>query len=277
MRPIYERMRIRREALVLVESLGSAVLTLIPWAPGICEASAYAGVDVYEVCRWLFPLFIFSIILVFVFCVGIGIVEKRAGAGIDKAEFQEIITEIQASAAEYPFGKAKAIFDGIVTAIVMAAVLSGIMKPVLAFALGYVLLAVVNFRTPKAQKDYLTRQAPTMINLTFVMLGVGTLIGVLNGIGTINTCAMWVSQQQFSFVAYLPVLACLLSIPMSIVLSSNAKAGIIVPAMIAMCEPLGYSSIQIVGAVFATGVIAANINFFSATPYLSLSLAGVEM
>ena len=51
LRPVYEKMNIRREALLLIEGLGSGVLTLIPWAPGLLEACAYAKIDINDVFR----------------------------------------------------------------------------------------------------------------------------------------------------------------------------------------------------------------------------------
>ena len=47
MRPVYEKQRISCEALLLIETLASGILCLLPWAPGLCEAAAYVNVDVY--------------------------------------------------------------------------------------------------------------------------------------------------------------------------------------------------------------------------------------
>ena len=54
----------------------------------------------------------------------------------------------------------------------------------------------------------------------------------------------------------------------------------ILPALIPIVTSLGlgFTAEQVLGAVFATGVISANVNLFNAAPYLALSLAGgVEM
>lgn len=51
----------------------------------------------------------------------------------------------------------------------------------------------------------------------------------------------------------------------------------ILPAVIPLVTPLGFDSVQVVGAVFATGVISANLSLFNASPYLALGLAGVDM
>lgn len=275
MRPIYEKMKIRREALILIEGIGSGVMTMLPWAPGICEACAYSSLDVYEVFRWMVPLLVFSVIAFFLFCIPVSIVERRHGAGMTQEEFNELREELSQK-IEFPYGEKIAIFDGALTLILMALLLAGLIKTNIAFVIGYVILVVVNFRTPKEQGDYLRRQAPTLVNLLFTMLGVGVLVGVNNGTGAMAELADLVVASGGSMVRHIPVIVTALSVILGIT-CANAKLSVIMPAVCAMAAPFGFSPIQITGAIFATGAVSANINFFSATPYLSLSLAGVEM
>lgn len=90
MKPIYDRQKIRPEALLLIESLASGVFCLLPWAPGIVEGSAYVGVDVFDVFTIILPVLIFSVILLLLFCIPVSIVEKRHGAGLSSDEFADL-------------------------------------------------------------------------------------------------------------------------------------------------------------------------------------------
>ncbi|MCD8148582.1 MAG: hypothetical protein LUE92_03245 [Clostridiales bacterium] len=147
-KPIYERQNIRTEALLLVESLASGVFCLLPWAPGLVEASAYVGVEVYDVFLFILPLFVFSIILIFLFCIPVSIVEKRHGAGLSQEEFKELKESLH-EPLELPLGKGVAIFDSVFTVILMALLLAGKLPSNLSFAFGYAVLIVVNFPNPK--------------------------------------------------------------------------------------------------------------------------------
>ncbi|WP_434311751.1 SLC13 family permease [Hominifimenecus sp. rT4P-3] len=276
MRPIYEKQKIRPEALLLVESLASGILCLLPWAPGLCEAAAYVGVEVYDVFLWLVPLLIFSLAALFILCIPLAIFEKRRGAGMSQSEFDEMKQEIH-KPLYFPMGKWVAILDGIVTLVLMVSLLGGWIKTNFAFGLAYGVLLVVNFRDIKKQRDYVKKQAPMALEMAFTMLGVGVLVGVNQGTGAMGELASWmVANTSTAFLAHLPVILCLFSMLLSITIG-GAKNSVVLPAVIPMVVSFGFTPIQVLGAVFATGVISANLSLFNAAPYLALGLAGVEM
>lgn len=276
MRPVFEKQKIRRETLLLVESLASGIFCLLPWAPGLVEASAYVEVDPFEVFRYLVPLIVFAVFLLFLFCIPLSWLEKKRGAGLNNEEFNRMKEEL-AEKLELPFGCNVAIFDGVLTILLMAGMLAGILPANLAFAVGYPILLFVNYRSNDKQRDYMKRQAPMALNLAYTMLGVAVLVGVNNGTGALSELAVWMSENvSHKLLAQVPLLLCVFSVPLSITLGSSKNSGIL-PAIIPIVMEFGFTPIQVVGAVFATGVISANLNLFNAAPYLALGLAGVEM
>ena len=276
MRPVFEKQKIRRETLLLVESLASGIFCLLPWAPGLVEASAYVEVDPFEVFRYLIPLIVFSVFLLFLFSIPLSWLEKKRGAGLNDEEFNRMKEEL-AEKLELPFGCNVAIFDGVLTILLMAGMLAGILPANLAFAVGYPILLFVNYRSNDKQRDYMKRQAPMALNLVYTMLGVAVLVGVNNGTGALSELAVWMSENvSHKLLAQVPLLLCVFSVPLSITLGSSKNSGIL-PAIIPIVMEFGFTPIQVVGAVFATGVISANLNLFNAAPYLALGLDGVEM
>ena len=275
MRPIYDKMKIRREALVLIESCGSAVLCLVPWAPGMNESSAFAGINVMDLFHWCIPLLVFGIVILFLMCVPLSMYEKRHGAGMTNEEFEKIKEQLKN--VELPMGKGVAIFDAMLTLVLLLAMIFKFISPLAGFVAGYVVLAIVNFKNAKAQREYIKRQSPVMLNVAFTMFSVAVLVGINNGTGALTDLANLIANTNPSLARVMPLLMCVFSIPCSMILGATGKASILVPAVIALAAPFGFSPVQIVGAIFATGVVTANINFFSATPYMTLALAGVEM
>ncbi len=279
MRPVFEKQKIRATALLLVESLGSGIIILLPWAPGINEAASYVGVDVYNVYLFLRPLIIFCIVALLLMCIPISILEKRHGAGMTKEEFDVMKAEIS-KPVELPYGKGVAIFDGVVTIVLLIALLSGKISTNVGFGFGYVLLLMVNFHSAKERGEYMKRHSPIALNMAFTMLGVGVLVGINGGTGALNDLANYIAANVNSgFLTHLPFILCLLSLPLSITIGGT-KNSVILPALIPIVTSLGlgFTAEQVLGAVFATGVISANVNLFNAAPYLALSLAGgVEM
>ncbi len=276
MRPIYEKQKIRCETLLLIESLASGIFCLLPWAPGLVEASSYVGVEAYSVFQFLLPTIVFSVSLLLLLCIPLSILEKRRGAGLADEEFTELKRSLHEELV-LPFGKGVAIFDGIFTLIIMVLMLAGILPSNITFGFGLAVLLVVNFRTNKEQSEYMKRQAPLALSMTYTMLGVAVLVGINNGTGALGDLAQWLSgNMSGDLLSHLPFLMCLISMPLSITLS-NAKNSVIVPAILPLVLSFGFEPVQLVGVIFATGVISANLNLFNAAPYLALGLAGVEM
>lgn len=279
MRPVFEKQKIRMPALLLIESIASGVICLMPWAPGINEASSYVGLDVYEVFLFLRPLIIFSIICVLLLCIPVSILEKRHGAGMNEAEFAALKQELD-QPLELPLGKNTAVFDGVFTLILLAALLAGKVSSNLGFAFGYVLLLMVNYRTAGERGEYLKRHCAQAMNMAFTMLGVAVLVGVNTGTEALNELAALIAgTSNAGILAHLPFILCVLSMLLSITIGGT-KNSVILPAIIPIVTSLnlGFTPVQIMGSIFATGVISANLNLFNASPYLALSLAGgVEM
>lgn len=275
-RPLYEKQNIRREALLLIETLASGVLCLMPWAPGINEASAYVNLDINDVFNRIRPLVIASIIGVLLLCVIVAIVEKKHGAGMSDEEFEEVKKEMS-KPLDFKCGKTVAIIDGLAALLIIVLLLIGKLKTNVGFALGLVILLFINFRTKEAKTEYFKKKAGMCFNMVFTMLGVACIVGVNNGANGLGDLANMLANSSFSgIIPHLPFILCLLSLPLSITISGS-KNSVVVPAVVAMVSSYGMGAIDVMPAVFACGVISANLNLYNAAPYLALGLAGVEM
>ena len=275
-RPLYEKQNIRREALLLIETLASGVLCLMPWAPGINEASAYVNLDINDVFNRIRPLVIASIIGVLLLCVIVAIVEKKHGAGMSDEEFEKVKKEMS-KPLDFKCGKTVAIIDGLAALLIIVLLLIGKLKTNVGFALGLVILLFINFRTKEAKTEYFKKKAGMCFNMVFTMLGVACIVGVNNGANGLGDLANMLANSSFSgIIPHLPFILCLLSLPLSITISGS-KNSVVVPAVVAMVSSYGMGAIDVMPAVFACGVISANLNLYNAAPYLALGLADVEM
>jgi len=109
------------------------------------------------------------------------------------------------------------------------------------------------------------------------MLGVACIVGINNGAGGLSDLSNLIANSGFSgIIPHLPFILCLLSMPLSITISGS-KNSVVVPAVVAMVAGYGMGALDVMPAVFACGVISANLNLYNASPYLALGLAGVEM
>lgn len=275
-RPIYERQKIRREAMLLVESLASGIFCLLPWAPGLVEGCSYLGIEPYEVFIFIRPLLIFSVILLALYCVPIALIEKRHGAGLSHEEFASFKKELD-QPLDLPFGKGVAIFDGLFTLALMALLLAGIVPSNIAFGFGFCVLMLVNYRGIKAQQNYIRSQSGTVMSMVFTLAGVAVLVGINNGTGALGELAEIISHDaSASMLRHVPFILCIVSMLLSITIGGS-KNSVVLPAIIPLVAPLGFTPVQVFGCVFAAGIISANLSLFNAAPYLALGLADVEM
>lgn len=275
LKPVYEKMHIRRQALLFLECLGSGIFICLPWAPAINEGSAYLGVEAYDVFRFLIPLAIFSTVLYFLITIPLSIIEKRHGAGMTAEEYAELREELS-KPVNLPYGKGVAVFGAVLTLVIMILLLAGVLPSSVTFIMGYIVLMIVTFRKPKAMGEYIRKQAPMVLNLTMTMLGVSVLVGIINGTGAMAEFADLVAASSGSIARHLPFICALFSLPLSF-LTGNAKMSVVIPAVAAIAAPFGFAPEQVFGSILLCGSAGAGVNPFSGSSYLGLNLAGLEM
>lgn len=161
LRPVYEKMHIRREALLFLECLGSGIFIVLPWASGINEGASYLGVNAYDVYKYVIPLAIFSTVLYFLITIPLSIIEKRHGAGMTEAEYAELRKELD-KPVDLPFGKGVAIFGALLTLAIMALLLAGVLPSSVTFIIGYILLMVITFRNYENEKVTIYKKVKSM-------------------------------------------------------------------------------------------------------------------
>lgn len=276
LKPMYDRMNISRETLLLIEGVASATLTMIPWGPSLNEACAYAGVDVYKVFKFLTPVMIFAIALTFVYCIILGRYEISRGAGVTEEEWDEIKQAALNREKAARSRKGLLIFNSVFTLVLLIVLLLGLIKTIFAFVLGFFVLAAVNYPSAEKQTEFIRKNGGMIMQLVFTMMGVGVLVGINDGTGVIREMTGIILSEVPGISQHIVLIACIFSIVLTI-LTAQAKIAVIIPAIIGIVAPAGISAVQVTGAVFASGCVAASINFFGVASYLSLSLADVDM
>lgn len=280
LRPVYEKMNIRREALMLVFTFGGGALLFMPWCPAINEQMAYVGSTSMVGFNMLIPVMVFCIVLSLIVAVVVGVLEQRHAGKLSEEEFAEVKKSID-EATKVDEGDEKKhklmIFDVIFTLVLVASLFSGFTNPNIIFALGLAVLLIVNFGSNKEQGAYLRRQSGRIIGIVVTMFGLAVYLGVANGTGAFNDLAKFLtSGVSNDILIHLPLIICLCVVPLQIFLG-NASPAIIVPAIAGLVQPLGVDPIAFMALYFAGHTVSTNLCLFSATPYLALELAGVDI
>ena len=277
LRPIYEKMKIRKEALMLIFSMMSGVWCLLPWTGGFLVACAATNVDIYECFRMGWPIMVIGALLAYLACIPIAAREKKNGAGLTDAEWNEYKASL-ARPVELKVSKGVVIFDIVWTLILLVGLMAGLMPATLAFMVFYAIAMIVNFPSTKQQGAYIREQASSILTLLSVVLALGVLLGVTKGTGMVNSVAdLLASALPAGIAKHIVTLFCLITLPLACFIGSDNIKTVIAPALIAMVAPLGISAVQVVLALQIMIISSANLTLFTATPYFALGLADVSM
>lgn len=276
MRPLFEKQKIRREALMLIVSIGTGMMLLLPYMPGFVENTSYVGINVVDAYGRMIPVLVFGIVLAFVACFPLALVEKRHGAGMTDEEFNAFKEEMM-KPAELPKGKGVAAFNGIFTLVCLLGILLKMLPINLTFGFGFVILLFVNYHSPKEQADYIMKNAGPALNMAFTMLGVAVLVGVNGSTGAMGELAAMLTQNMSAdMIRWILPVFCILGVPINMLLG-NSVGPVIVPALVSIMSTVGVSAMEVQPACWASMMLAANLCLFNASPYLGLGLCGVEM
>ena len=277
MRPIYDQMKMRRTTMMIIYTFGSGALIFLPWSPGINEQMAYVGGDALTAFHLLTPVMIFCIIFSFVVAALLGFIEQKRNGKISAEEFAEMKARIDEETKVDTSKRGLMIFDTIVTLVIVVLLLSGIATANAIFALGLAVLLFANYRTGKEQRAYLQRQAKTVIGIVVTMFGLAVYLGVANGTGAFNDLATYLtSGMSAGALIHMPLILCLLVVPLQIFLG-NAAPAIIIPAVASLVQPLGVDPILFMCTYFAGHSVATTVCFFSGSAWLAMELGGVNV
>ena len=280
MKPIYDKMKIRREALMLFFTVGGGTMLILPWAPGINECIGYVTKEqgaVDKAFHYAVPIMVVmavvSIVMIFIYAG----IEKRHGAGMTKEEFDAMKAAIDEDTKVENFNKPVAIFDIIFTLVIIVLMLGGWVGSNICFGIGLFVMIMVNYKNADARYDYVARQGRTLANIALTMFGLAVFLGVTQATGCFDELILFLlGDSSPSLLIHLPLICCIFSTVLQIFVGTPSFA-ILIPAVCTLTAPLGVDPIKFMTAFFASQVFSINLCLFSATPFLALNLADVKV
>lgn len=277
MKPIFEKMKIRREALMLIFSLMSGMWCMLPWTGGTMVAAAANNIDIYEMFHMGIPVLVFGVIVAYLLCIPIAMVEKKNGAGLSDAEWDEYKKTLSRS-VELKVSKPVAIIDIVLTLALILGLLFGFLPSTISFMIFFGIAMIINFPSVKEQSGFIRKQAPNILSIASITLALGVLLGVTSGTGMVTELAQFLnSMLPASIAQHVLVLVCLITLPLACFIGSDNIKTLLMPTIIVMVSGYGISAVTVVLAIQTMIFCSANLTLFTATPYFALGLAEVSM
>jgi CitMHS family citrate-Mg2+:H+ or citrate-Ca2+:H+ symporter len=169
-------------------------------------------------------------------------------------------------------------FDIILTVVMLLGMLLGWYSTNIGFMVGLSILLLTNYKSPKEQTGQIKKFAGDAMNMVTIIFSIGVLIGILDGTGMIKEMTnTLVAAVPSSLGAHLTFIVALISVPLTMVIGSDASYLVLVPLLGKVVAPFGGTMMGVSLAMMIGACVAANLCLVGPVPYLSLGLAGVEM
>lgn len=275
--PLYDSMKIRRAALVCVCAMGAGVMNMLPWCSAMLRVSAGTGLTAQSIWRTVLPVQIAAFFMGFLVTLLLCMMEKRRGAGVDNTEFLRIKKEVSRP-VELKVSVPIAIFDIILTVILIALLLLNVVTTSVGFMVGLSILLVVNYPAMKKQDEIIKKFSTVAYPLVMTIFSIGVMLGIMQGIGAIEAIAQSLmkllpeeSGRQAAF------LYGLFGVPVSMILGSDCCYSILAPLLGTICQYYGGSMMNAAASIIITSSMAASVSLIGPVPYMTVGLAGISM
>ncbi len=272
--PIIKRLGFRREALLAIICGPYAAMNLVPWGGPTMRAASVAGVETGDLYSFLMPGVVVLILLAFVNGFIIDLLEKRHGLHPEEAG------EASSETAEASGKRGWLYWFNLILTIVMLVVLfMDTPLPMYSiFMITYAIAIVVNFPNSKLQNKKIKELGQNAMVMTVTLLSVGVFMGVISDTGMVDAMANTiVSVLPSSMAPHMHWFMALFSVPLLMILGTDAFYYALLPIIIGVVAPFGVSAQAVAATFLLTATFGTPVSPSVAAVYVGLGLADVSI
>ena len=271
--PILQRMGIRANALLACIAGMFSTMNVTPWAGPTMRAASVSGVETSTLYSFIMPAVAVMFLLAFGIAAVAWQIEKRRGVRNLTHE------ELQTNTAELKTSKPVYIFNLLLTLALLACLFLVPSLPSYAwFMIAYVIALVVNFPKAKEQNKMIKAFGSNAMVMTVTLITVGVFIGVTKETGMVKAMAeSIVSWLPEALVPHTHWILGLFSVPLLMVLGTDAFYYAMLPIVINVVEPFGVEPSTVAATLLLTATWGTPISPSVAANYVGLGLADVSI
>ncbi len=254
MLPIFKRLHMRNTSFAMALGLAAGLMNAIPWGGPTMRAASVLEMDVMKLWIPFIPTQIFGTLVSLIICILIGRSEKKRliaegifseDARLNMDEFATKLTDEQLQMRRPKL----IVINWILIILVLGLMISGVVKPVIAFMVGVSLALLINYRDPATQRKLLEDKGKDAIGLTCIIFSAGVLMGIMGKSGMSTAMATTlVNLIPAAISKFMAPIIGVLTIPLSILFDADSYYYGILPILIKTAEALGTNGIDIARA-----------------------------
>ena len=281
MLPVYKRLHMRRETLLLICVTSRGVMNLLPWGGPTMRAASVLGVEPNDLWSQIVPMQVVGLVLAVGTAIFWGFQEKKRIAKLGDAAVEDAGKYDDSDSEEKNNELARPknfIFNVILTLAVIIVLVMDIFPSYYVFMVGCALGILVNYRGKKLQNSIIKSHAASGLTMASTIMCAGVFLGVLSKSGIMEKMAiMMAGVIPASMGKFLPVIIGVLSVPLALLFDTDSYFYGLLPVLISVGNQFGVNPAHIAIAMVVCRNCATFISPVAPATYLGIGLAGVEI
>lgn len=274
--PICKKIGIRPQALLAAMCGGYGVMNLVPWGGPTMRAASVANIEVGDLYSFMIPgvvcLALFAFVIVFI----VSRIEKKNGAG---SETMIAAEEAAEQTEKKQVKKGIYFFNMLLTLAMLVLLFMDTPLPLYSiFMIAFAIALIVNYPNAKQQNKKIKEYGTNAMVMTVTLFAVGVFMGVIKDSGMVEAMANAIVAVLPSAIApHMHWFMCLFSVPLLMVLGTDAFYYALLPIIIGVVEPFGVTPETVATAFLLTATLGTPVSPSVAAVYVGLGLADVSI
>lgn len=281
MLPVYKRLHMRRETLLLICVTSMGVMNLLPWGGPTMRAASVLGIESNELWGHIIPMQIVGLFLAVGTAIFWGFQEKKRIAKLGDAAIEEEGKYDDSDAGEKNEALLRPknfIINVIITIAVIAVLVWDKFPSYYVFMVGCAVAIFVNYHGKKLQNSIIKSHAAAGLTMASTIMCAGVFLGVLQKSGIMEEMAVvMASFIPTSLGRFLPIIIGVLSVPLALLFDTDSYFYGLLPVLISVGAQFGVNPVHIAVAMVVCRNCATFISPVAPATYLGIGLAGVEI
>ena len=281
MLPVYKRLHMRRETLLLICVTSMGVMNLLPWGGPTMRAASVLGVESNDLWSQIVPMQVVGLVLAVGTAIFWGFQEKKRIAKLGDAAVEDAGKYDDSDSEEKNNELARPknfIFNVILTLAVIIVLVMDIFPSYYVFMVGCALGILVNYRGKKLHNSIIKSHASAGLSMASTILCAGVFLGVLSKSGIMEKMAVvMASFIPASLGRFLPIIIGILSVPLALLFDTDSYFYGLLPVLVSVGNQFGVNPAHIAIAMVVCRNCATFISPVAPATYLGIGLAGVEI
>lgn len=271
--PIFKRLGLRPQALLALICGPYAVMNILPWGGPTMRAATVAGVETGDLYAFIIPGVVVIALCSFLIAVLVYLLEKK------NVVRQTADGETAAAEADKKKHIWRYWFNLALTLVMLVFLFLDTPMPLYSvFMIAYAIALVVNFPNVKAQNQKIKELGQNAMVMTVTLFSVGIFMGVISESGMVEAMATAiVNVLPSSMAPHMHWFMALFSVPLMMILGTDAFYYALLPIIIGVVTPFGVSAEAVAATFLLTATFGTPVSPSVAAVYVGLGLSDVSI